>query len=105
MGPPQNGRPIGSSANFSACFSLDRSSRLDAICNTTCPFDKTSDRKLRSAIYVRTTQVARYVGRDETRERAIFQVDSVPTVAADCGAKKKLLCYCREVSCHLRHCQ
>jgi len=38
---------------------------------------------LRAALYVQTTQVARYVGREEARKGAVFQVDADPTVASD----------------------
>jgi len=43
---------------------------------------------LRSAVYVGTTQVSRYVGRNETRESAVFQVDTIPAIAGDCLTKK-----------------
>jgi len=43
---------------------------------------------LRFAIYVQATQVSRYVGRDETRESAVFQVDTIPAIAGDCLTKK-----------------
>src|SRR6266566_177700 len=59
-------------------FSLRIASRLNAVCNTACSVDKASDGKLRSAVHIQTTQVTGYVGGDETRERAIFQIDTVP---------------------------
>jgi hypothetical protein len=43
---------------------------------------------LRFASYVQSTQVSRYVGRDKTRESAVFQVDTIPAIAGDCLTKK-----------------
>ncbi len=43
---------------------------------------------MRSAIYIQATQVTRYVGREETRESAVFQVDTDPAVAGDCRTQK-----------------
>ena len=69
-------------------FWLRTAGRLNAVCNTACSGDKASDGKLRSTFYVCATQVPRYTGRDETCERAILQVDTVPSVAGDCRSKK-----------------
>src|SRR6266851_1466327 len=57
---------------------------LEAVCNAARSVHKVSDRELRGAIYVQTTQVTRYGGRLETRERGVFQVDTVPAIAGDC---------------------
>jgi hypothetical protein len=43
---------------------------------------------LRFAIYVEATHVSRYVGRDETGESAIFQVDTIRAIAGYCRTKK-----------------
>jgi hypothetical protein len=43
---------------------------------------------LRFAIYVQATQIPGYAGRDETRECAVFQVDTNPAIADDCLTKK-----------------
>jgi hypothetical protein len=53
---------------------------LNAVCNTACACDKVSNRKLRGAVYVQTTQVTGYSGALETRERGIFQVDTVAAI-------------------------
>jgi hypothetical protein len=65
-------------------FSQRSTGRLNAVCNTACTCHKVSDRELRGAVHVQTTQVTRYGGRLETRERGVFQVDTVPAIAGDC---------------------
>src|SRR5437899_531289 len=69
-------------------FSRRSTGRLNAVCNTARSVHKPSDRKLRFAIYVQATQVSRYVGRDETRESAVFQVDTIPAIAGYCRTEK-----------------
>jgi hypothetical protein len=64
-------------------FPLRSAGRLNTVGDAAGSFDKASDRKLRGALDVQTAQVARYVGREETRESAVFQVDADPTVASD----------------------
>ena len=60
---------------FHGCW-LRTAGRLNAVCNTASSVNKASDGKLRSAVYVQTTQVTRYVGRDETCDSTVFQVDT-----------------------------
>jgi len=43
---------------------------------------------LRIAVYVQATQIARYAGIEESRERAIIQVDTIPAIAGDCRKQK-----------------
>ena len=43
---------------------------------------------MRFAIYIQATQVTRYAGSEETRESAVFQVDTDPAVAGDCRTQK-----------------
>jgi hypothetical protein len=43
---------------------------------------------LRFAIYIQAIQVTRYACSEETRESAVFQVDTDPAVAVDCRTQK-----------------
>jgi len=61
---------------------------FNAVCNDTCCFDTASDRKLRIAVHIQATHIARYAGIEESRERAIIQVDTIPAIAGD-GRKQK----------------
>jgi hypothetical protein len=77
-------------------FPLRSAGRLNTVCDSAGSFDKASDRKSRSALDLQTAQVARYVGREETGESAVFQVDAEPTVASDSRTLKdhrKKLCF------------
>ena len=88
---PDIGRPdfaMNWQTLFHAVSGLCRAGRLNAVCNTPCSVDKASDRELRFAVYIQTTQVARYVGREEARESAVFQVHTNPTIAGDCRTLK-----------------
>jgi len=50
------------------------------VCNTARCFNTGSDGKLRFAVYVQTTQIAHYAGIEESRERAIFHVNTIPAM-------------------------
>src|SRR5437868_8881595 len=63
----------------------------NAVCNSAGTVDEASDRKLRFAIYIQATQVTRYACSEETRESAVFQVDTDPAVAGDCRTQKHRL--------------
>ena len=100
----KKGRPYIGRPDFALCWqALFRSfsqcsaaGGLDAVCNTACTCDKTSDRELRSALYVRTTQVTRYSGPEESRERAVFQVYTAPAIGGYCHIGKRCLCAAEE---------
>lgn len=47
---------------------------------------------MRGAVYVQTTQVTRYGGALETRERSVFQMDTVPAIADYCRTIPKHYC-------------
>src|SRR5713226_6815022 len=84
---------------FHAVSGLCRAGRLNAVCNTPCTCDKVSDRELRGAVYIQTTQVTRYSSRLETRERGVFQMDTVPAIARYCCSIPKHYCGAAE-HCH-----
>jgi hypothetical protein len=79
-------------------FSLCSAGRLDAVCITACTCDKASDRELRSALYVRTTQVTRYSSslEEKNRERTVFQVYTTPAIGGYCHTVKRCLCAAEE---------
>src|SRR2546428_4455480 len=77
---------------FHAVSGLCRAGRLNAVCITACTCDKASDRELRSALYVRTTQVTRYSSPEENRERAVFQVYTAPAIGGYFHIWKRCLC-------------
>src|SRR5439155_217401 len=81
---------------FHAVSGLCRAGRLNAVCITACTCDKASDRELRSALYVRTTQVTRYSSPEENRERAVFQVYTAPAIRVYCHVGKRCLCAAQE---------
>ena len=62
--------------------------RFNAVCNSARSVDKARDRKLRLAVYVQATQVTRYAGREEGRERAVFHLDTNPAVGGDGRPRK-----------------
>ena len=43
---------------------------------------------MRFAVYVQATQVTRYAGREEGRERAVYHLDTNPAVGGDCRPRK-----------------
>ena len=57
---------------------------LNAVCNTTRPVDKARGRKLRLAVYVQATQVARYTGGEEAREGIVHHLHPDSAVAGNC---------------------
>jgi hypothetical protein len=61
---------------------------LDTVRNTAGCMHKASDRELRSALYVRTTQVTRYSSPEENRQRAVFQVYAAPAICVYCHVGK-----------------
>jgi hypothetical protein len=98
-GHPDIGRPdfaMNWQTLFHAVSGLCRAGRLNAVCNTACTCDKASDRELRSALYVRSTQVTGYSSPEENRERAVFQVYTAPTIGGYCHTAKRCLCAAEE---------
>src|SRR5579864_3409208 len=85
--------------SWRSLFSLCSAGGLNAVCITACTSDKVSDRELRCAVYVQTTQVTRYSSRLETRERGVFQMDTVPAIAGYCRIIPKT-CYGTGEHCH-----
>ena len=64
-----------------------------AVRNAAGSVDKVSDRELRGAVYVQTTRViTRYGGVLETRERGVFQVDTLSAIAGHCRTIPKNCC-------------
>jgi hypothetical protein len=71
-------------------FQLRIGSSFNAVGSAARPFDKASDRKLRSALYVQATQVTRYVGRGKACKSAVFKVEFPPRSCLGAGRPEDL---------------